>query len=159
MWEKIKKIWEDSNENRKIIIAISLCLTSVVLVISLARMFRPNKNNDLKVKMGNTCACQLTEETEIPKGYWLSTGSIKNREGMQPYLKSLKSWLPSVNGKFLVRDAATIQKEKNLGHLTVIIEFPSKEDAVSAYESEEYLRMIPLRTPYSDLTLTIFEGV
>ena len=54
---------------------------------------------------------------------------------------------------------ATIEKESTLGHLTVIIEFPSKEDAVSAYESEEYQKMIPLRTPYSDLTLTIFEGV
>ena len=54
---------------------------------------------------------------------------------------------------------ATIEKESTLGHLTVIIEFPSKEDAVSAYESEEYQKMISLRTPHSDLTLTIFEGV
>jgi len=29
---------------------------------------------------------------------------------------------------------ATIEKESTLGHLTVIIEFPSKEDAVCAYE-------------------------
>ena len=54
---------------------------------------------------------------------------------------------------------ATIEKEITLGHLTVIIEFPSKEDAVSAYESEEYQKMIPLRTPYSDLTLTLFKEV
>ena len=73
--------------------------------------------------------------------------------------KSVKNWLPSVNRKFFVRDLATIEKESTLGNLTVIIEFPSKEDAVSAYESEEYQKMISLRTPYSDLTLTIFEGV
>mgnify|MGYP001231655917 FL=1 len=95
----------------------------------------------------------------IAKGYWLSTGSIKDGEGMQPYLKALKDWLPSVNGAFFARDLATIEKESTLGHLTVIIEFPSKEDAVSAYESKEYQKMISLRTPYSDLTLTIFEGV
>ena len=95
----------------------------------------------------------------MAKGYWLSTGSIKDGEGMQPYLKALQGWLPSVNGKFFARDLATIEKESTLGHLTVIIEFPSKEDALSAYESEEYQKMIPLRTPYSDLTLTIFEGI
>ena len=95
----------------------------------------------------------------MAKGYCLSTGSIEDGVGMQPYLKSLKDWLPSVNGKFFVRDLATIEKESTLGHLTVIIEFPSKEDAVSAYESEEYQKMIPSRTQYSDLTLTIFEGV
>ena len=78
---------------------------------------------------------------------------------MQPYLKALKDWLPSVNGEFFVRDLATTEKESTLGQLTVIIEFPSKEVAVSAYESEEYQKMIPLRTPYSDLTLTIFKGV
>tara|TARA_B100000886_G_scaffold277999_1_gene201991 strand:- start:81 stop:248 length:168 start_codon:yes stop_codon:yes gene_type:complete len=54
---------------------------------------------------------------------------------------------------------ATIERESTLEHLTVIIEFPSKEDAVSAYESEEYQKMISLRTLYSDLTLTIFKGV
>ena len=60
---------------------------------------------------------------------------------------------------FFAKDMATLEKESTLGHLTVIIEFPSKEDAVYAYESEEYQEMISLRTPYSDLTLTIFEGV
>ena len=78
---------------------------------------------------------------------------------MQPYLKALQGWLPSVNGKFFARDLATIEKESNLGHLTVIIEFPSKDDAVTAYESEEYQKMISLRTSYSNLTLTSVEGV
>ena len=95
----------------------------------------------------------------MAKGYWLSTGSIIDDEGMQPYLKALKEWLPSVYGEFFARDLATIEKESTVGHLTVIIEFPSKEDAVTAYESEEYQKMISLRIPYSNLTLTIFEGV
>ena len=42
---------------------------------------------------------------------------------------------------------------------TTTFEFQSKEDAVSAYESEEYQKIIPFRTPFSDLILTIFEGV
>ena len=78
---------------------------------------------------------------------------------MWPYLKAFKNWLPSVIREFFVRDLATLEKESTLGHLTVIIEFSSKENANSAYESEEYQKMIPLRTPYSNLTFTIFEGV
>ena len=73
----------------------------------------------------------------MAKGYRLSTSSIKDGEGIQPNLKALSGWLLSVNGKFFVRDLATIERESTLGHLTVIIEFSSKEDAVSAYESEE----------------------
>ena len=59
----------------------------------------------------------------MAKGYWLSTGTIKNGEGMQSYLEALQGWLPSINGKFFARDLATIVKESTLGHLTVIIKF------------------------------------
>ena len=78
---------------------------------------------------------------------------------MQRYLKAIHDWLPSFNGEFFARGLATIEKKSTPGHLTIIIEFPSKEDAVTAHESEEYQKMISLRTPYSDLSLTIFEGV
>ena len=56
----------------------------------------------------------------MAKGYWLSTGSIKDGEGMQSYLKALQDQLPSVNRKFFAKDLATIEKESTLGHLTVI---------------------------------------
>ena len=87
------------------------------------------------------------------------TGSIKDLKDMLPYLKALGGWLPYVIRKYFVRELATIKKESTHGHLTAIIEFPSKEGAVSAYKSEEYQKMIFLRAPYSDLTLTIFAGV
>ena len=94
----------------------------------------------------------------MAKGYWLSTGSIKYGEGMQHYLKTIHDWLPSVNWELFARDLAAIEKESTPGHLAVIIEFPSKEDEVSGYESEEYQKMIQLRIPYSNLTHIIFRG-
>ena len=78
---------------------------------------------------------------------------------MQPYLKALKGWLPSIYGEFFAKDLGTTEKESTLGHLTVIIEFPSKGDVVTAYESEEYQKMISLGNSYFNLTHTIFEGV
>ena len=53
----------------------------------------------------------------MAKDYWFSTGFIKDGEGMQPYIKALKDWLPSVNEKFFVKDLATIEKESTLEHL------------------------------------------
>ena len=76
----------------------------------------------------------------MSKSYWLSKGSINDSEGIQPYPKALKEWLPSFYGEFFARDLATIEKESTstLGHITVINEFPLKEDAVTSYESDEY---------------------
>ena len=76
----------------------------------------------------------------MTKGYWLSTESIKDVEGMQPYLKGIHAQLPSVNTEFLPAIWQILKKESNFGHLTEILEFPSKEDAVAAYESDEYQR-------------------
>ena len=71
----------------------------------------------------------------MTKGYWLSTGSIKYGEGMQPYLRSLQGWLPAVDGKFIAKVLANIEKESVLGNLTGNKgTFSSKEDALSAYE-------------------------
>ena len=53
---------------------------------------------------------------------------------MQPYLKEFHDWLPSVNRAFFARDLTNIHKKITLGLLTVIIEFPSKEGAVAAYD-------------------------
>ena len=78
---------------------------------------------------------------------------------MQPYLKALKDWLPSVNGAFFARDLATIEKESTLGHLTVIIEFPSKEDAVSAYESKEYQEALKHSVNSSIRHVVLVEGL
>ena len=47
----------------------------------------------------------------MAKGYWLSTGSIKDGERMQPYLKALSGWLPSVNGKFFARDLELLRRK------------------------------------------------
>ena len=41
---------------------------------------------------------------------------------------------------FFTRGLANIDQESNFGHITLIFEFPSKEDTVPSYESDEYQR-------------------
>ena len=93
----------------------------------------------------------------MAKGYWISTGTIHTPLAMVPYISRLTEWLPTVGAKFLVRDVQCDVREGTPGSLNVIIEFPSLETAVSAYESTDYQSLIALRTPHSDLTLSISE--
>ncbi len=48
-------------------------------------------------------------------------------------------------GKLLVLDAASVVKEGDGGAQTVVIEYPSKEAALAAYESEEYQSVVGIR--------------
>ena len=91
------------------------------------------------------------------KGYWITTGTIHTPLGMVPYLSALNDWLPSVGGRYLVRDIASDVREGEPGMVSVIIEFPSKAAAVAAYESDAYQAMITMRLNSSDLTLVITE--
>ena len=93
----------------------------------------------------------------MAKGYWISTGTIHTPLAMVPYISRLTEWLPTVGAKFLVRDVQCDVREGTPGSLNVIIEFPSLQSAVSAYESKDYQSLIELRTPHSDLTLSISE--
>lgn len=48
-------------------------------------------------------------------------------------------------GKLLVLDPASVAKEGDPGSQTVIIEYPSKEAALAAYESAEYQAVVGIR--------------
>lgn len=48
-------------------------------------------------------------------------------------------------GKLLVLDTASVSKEGECGHQTVVIEYPDKESALAAYESEDYQAVVGIR--------------
>ena len=92
------------------------------------------------------------------KGYWIAVGKLTNPTELTTYAEAIVKWLPTVGGSFFITDLASVEKEGSTGHSTVVIEFPSKEAAISAYESSEYQEMIAMRTPFSDIQLSIVEG-
>ena len=94
----------------------------------------------------------------LAKGYWIETGKINTPE-IKTYVEAIEKWLPTVGGKFLIRDFESIQKEGSIGPLTIVICFSSKLAAISAYESLEYQEIIAMRTPLSEIQLLIVEGV
>ncbi len=48
-------------------------------------------------------------------------------------------------GKLLVLDAASVGKEGTPGAQTVVIEYPTKDAALAAYESDEYQAVVGIR--------------
>lgn len=48
-------------------------------------------------------------------------------------------------GKILVLDPASVVKEGEAGVQTVVIEYPTKEAALAAYESDEYQAVVGIR--------------
>lgn len=48
-------------------------------------------------------------------------------------------------GRLLVLDAASVAKEGTPGAQTVVIEYPTKEAALAAYESDEYQAVVGIR--------------
>ena len=48
-------------------------------------------------------------------------------------------------GKLLVLDGASVDKEGTPGAQTVVIEYPTKQAALDAYESDEYQAVVGIR--------------
>ncbi len=95
----------------------------------------------------------------MAKGYWVAIGKITDQNQIKAYSEAFDSWISGVGGSFLIRDLETIEKEGTTGHLTAVVEFESKEAAISAYNSSEYQDMIAMRTPFSEIALSIVEGI
>ena len=95
----------------------------------------------------------------MTKGCWVVTGNIHTPLGMVPYIKKFTAWLPTVGARLLIRDLQADVREGTPGSVNIIVEFDSKEKAVTAYESTEYQELINLRLQHSDLSLTITEGL
>ena len=93
----------------------------------------------------------------MAKGYWVCTGTIHTPLGTVPYISAFNSWLDAVGARLLVRDLFSDVREGEPGTVNVIVEFESREAAVAAYDSAEYQKLIELRTPHSDLSVTITE--
>ena len=62
-----------------------------------------------------------------------------------------------MGARLLIRDLQSDAREGSPGSVNIIVEFDSKEKAITAYESKEYQELINLRLQHSDINLTITE--
>ena len=73
------------------------------------------------------------------KGYVVCVyKSIDNEEKLKEYAVKAKAAVEKYKGKFLIRGGKSINNEGEKSPRTVVIEFPSFDEANSFYNSKEY---------------------
>ena len=75
----------------------------------------------------------------MSKGIWIAVyEKIENLETLKKYAVKATVAIGKYSGKFIVRGGKNITLEGNQSPRTVIVEFPSFEEAEKCYNSDEY---------------------
>ncbi|AEF40881.1 DUF1330 domain-containing protein [Hoyosella subflava] len=75
------------------------------------------------------------------------------------YISRIDGTLEKYGGRFLVHGGALTAMEGEWPGDVIIIEFPSRDDALAWYNSSAYQEILPLRTEHSNGIAAIIEGV
>ena len=95
----------------------------------------------------------------MPKGYVIITEDIHDPAGMDAYGAASGGTVGAHGGSVLVVDAEVDVREGNWhGSRTVVLEFPSVDDARAWYESEGYQAAVPIRQAASTCNVAIVSG-
>lgn len=96
----------------------------------------------------------------MAKGYWINTfRAIHDPDKVARYAELASTVIPAAGGRFLARGKPYAAFESGLVERTVIIEFPSAEQAVRTYESPEYQEALGLLDGGAERDIRIIEGV
>jgi len=96
----------------------------------------------------------------MAKGYWLTVyRSISNQDALAAYAKLAAPALGAAGGRFLARGMPARTMEQGLMQRTVLIEFPSVDAAVSAYNSTGYKQALEALGNSAERDLRIIEGL
>ena len=94
----------------------------------------------------------------MSKGFQLVTTTVSN-SAFAEYLEAFQPWIESVGGSVFTKDLNGQNVGGKGAKLSLIIEFPSKQAAIEAYNSFEYKELSKLRWPNStDTNITIMDG-
>lgn len=96
----------------------------------------------------------------MSKGYWVvAYRVIKDPEKVTAYAKLSAPAVAATGGKFIVRGPAETAHEQGLKERTVVIEFPSYEQALAAYASDDYKKALEALGDGVERDLRIVRGV
>lgn len=95
----------------------------------------------------------------MAKGYWIAFyRSIKNPDALANYAKLAGPAIESRGGRFLARGVPTKVYEVGLQQRTVVIEFPSVQDAIAAHDSPGYQEALKALGDAAERDMRIVEG-
>jgi uncharacterized protein (DUF1330 family) len=95
----------------------------------------------------------------MPKGYWVANVEVTDVAKYARYREFVTPYIASKGGRFLTRAGKVVVKEGTARTRIVVVEFPSFEEALAAYEDDEYTAGRALRANAGEIDLVVVEGV
>ena len=94
------------------------------------------------------------------KGYWIAIyKDLKNSENIKKYAEKATPAIKKYNGKILARGGRVETIEGTPSPRTVLIEFPSLQEAVNCYQSDEYQAAMKIGKGEFNRHIQIVEGI
>ncbi len=94
------------------------------------------------------------------KGYVVCVyKNITSQEKLKKYAVKARVAVEKYNGKFLIRGGKSKTNEGDKSPRTVVIEFPSYDEAIAFYQSKEYQEAHIILKGHAERQFQIVEGV
>jgi uncharacterized protein (DUF1330 family) len=94
----------------------------------------------------------------MPKGYIIAHITVRDPEAYKEYVVKDTPILQGLGGRFIVRGGRSDVVEGSLHERHVVIEFPTYEDAVKAYNDPDYQAVADIRRRTADSAIVVVEG-
>jgi uncharacterized protein (DUF1330 family) len=96
----------------------------------------------------------------MPKGYAIVLVNVSDPDRYKEYAAGTQASLEPYGGRFIVRGGATecVEGSWDAGR-TVVIEFPSIEDARAWYHGDDYQQLARIRREASRADFVLVEGI
>jgi uncharacterized protein (DUF1330 family) len=94
----------------------------------------------------------------MPKGYIVAHVTVRNPEAYKEYIERDTPILKALGGTFVIRGGQAQVMEGESLERHVVIEFPSYEAALAAYNDPEYQEVAEIRRRNADSVIIVVEG-
>jgi len=95
----------------------------------------------------------------MPKGYIIGHITVRDPEAYKEYVERDTPILKRLGGTFVVRGGQSDIMEGETFARHVVIEFPSYQEALAAYNDPDYQEVAEIRKRTADSTILVVEGV
>jgi uncharacterized protein (DUF1330 family) len=127
----------------------------------LHRFFRPGITLiDLHVNGVTMLRYFFNRGSEMAKGYWVAAyRAVHDASKLAAYGVLATQVVKAAGGKFLVRGGEVVAFEAGLKERTVVVEFPSFEQALATFQSEAYQKALAVLADGAERDARVVAGV